>query len=616
MLIGVKNKGQVSLFVILAMVLVGLFLIVYGFRYFSGNNHVPASIQPAYNSFIGCLKGDVSSGISLMESEGGYIYLPELEPGSRDVPFSSQLNFLGEPIPYWNYLSAGGSWKNQIPSKTLMESQLAKFVDEKISNCNLSEYSSQGFLIRRGTPKTEISLNKNSVNVLLEMDLTFKKGNDSAEIKQTKLEVSSSLGGLYASAISLYNYEENSSFLENYTIDVLRSYAPVDGVAITCSPKIWNAEKIFTNLKSALTNNIISLKTKGGNYQLANEEDKYFVVDSSVDARFLTSENWTNAFEVLPSKGPLLIAQPVGNQQGLGILGFCYVPYHFVYNIKYPVLVQVMEKGETFQFPLAVVIQRNEPRSAKNGTVIPQKSFDFCKYENTPITVKTFDNGLNPVDANISYECGGSSCELGSTKNGVLLTNASQCMNGYISTSAKGFLDSSTIYSNINSGEVDIILNRTYERKIQLYLDGKEYSGPALITFTSPKLSDTIVEPQEETAKLTSGEYKIQVYIFKNTTLKIGESTKQECVEVPRSGVLGAFGLTSKKCYNINLPAQTLTRVLVGGGTTRNYLLNSKLQNSQEIELKVTSLPMVNSLEQLQKNYVIWKYKNIGVSFK
>ena len=39
----------------------------------------------------------------------------------------------------------------------------------------------------------------------------------------------------------------------------------------------------------------------------------------------MNSRYWPYAFEVSPTQGDILIANPVGNQEGLGILGFCYV---------------------------------------------------------------------------------------------------------------------------------------------------------------------------------------------------------------------------------------------------------------------------------------------------
>ena len=48
------------------------------------------------------------------------------------MPFSSQLNFLGDFIPYWYYVSGNNIQKEQMPSKNDMEEQLEEFIEEKI----------------------------------------------------------------------------------------------------------------------------------------------------------------------------------------------------------------------------------------------------------------------------------------------------------------------------------------------------------------------------------------------------------------------------------------------------------------------------------------------------
>ena len=133
------------------------------------------------------------------------------------------------------------------------------------------------------------------------------------------------------------------------------------------------------------------------------------------NVRFITSPNWPSDYEINPTQGNLLIAQPVGNQQGLGIFGFCYVPYHFVYDVKYPVLARYTNNGETFQFPMAVIVSGNLPRNSLNGTAISTTLTCFVQNENTPITVNVFDSNSNPINANISYECFGETCNIGQT---------------------------------------------------------------------------------------------------------------------------------------------------------------------------------------------------------
>ena len=101
-----KNKsGQVTIFIIIAILLVAGVVAYFFLRGSLIKTPIPENVQPIYTSFLSCLEDDTSTGISILQSQGGYIFLPEFEPGSRYMPFSSQLNFLGNPIPYWYYVS-------------------------------------------------------------------------------------------------------------------------------------------------------------------------------------------------------------------------------------------------------------------------------------------------------------------------------------------------------------------------------------------------------------------------------------------------------------------------------------------------------------------------------
>ena len=71
------------------------------------------------------------------------------------------------------------------------------------------------------------------------------------------------LGNFYDSAKEIYLNQKTSMFLENYGVDILRLYAPVDGSEIGCSPKIWKVDDIKGDLVSALEANIPAVKIKG-----------------------------------------------------------------------------------------------------------------------------------------------------------------------------------------------------------------------------------------------------------------------------------------------------------------------------------------------------------------
>ena len=613
-----KKRGQLTIFIIIAIILVaaivGFFLIRESFII----EKIPASIEPIYTTFLSCLETDTLTGIDVLESQAGYISLPDFESGSVHMPFSSQLDFLGNSIPYWYYVSGNNIQKEQVPSKEYMEEQLEEFMEEKIRGCIFDEYYNQGFEISLGEPKAEAVIKDNEVEINLDMDLAIDRGEDSAVIKNHKRVIKSNLGMLYDSAKKIYDEEQKNLFLENYGVDTLRLYAPVDGVELSCVPEIWDADEIFDELQEAIEANTAALKTKGGSYSIRKEENRYFIVDVSVDAevRFINSKDWSNNLEVAPSEENILMANPVGNQPGLGILGFCYVPYHFVYNIGYPVLIQVYSGEEIFQFPIAVVIRGNKPREALNASAVGIELPELCKYKNTLIKVNTYDTNLNPVDADISYECFGTACNIGKTSLGSLNENFPQCVNGYILTKAVGFEDAKYLHSTMQTGSVDIILDRVYEMNIELKLGGKDYNRDAIINFISDKSSKTVVYPEQKTVELSEDQYEIQVYIYKNSSLKLKATTYEQCVEVPRSGIGGLFGLTEQKCFDVKIPAQIISNALAGGGKENYYILESELENTDIIEINAESLPLPKSIEQLQNNYMLFEEKGLDIYFR
>jgi hypothetical protein len=617
---GLKNygskKAQVTIFIIIAIILVAATAAFLIFRSSFGAEKIPSNLEPAYNNFLYCLEEETLVGADILESQAGYIELPDFESGSAYMPFSSQLNFLGNPIPYWYYVSGNNIQKEQVPTKSEMEEQLAHFIEDKISTCVFDDYYEQGFKIYLEEGKAKVDISDKEITVNLDMDLKIEKGDENVLVASHKVSVNSELGSLYDSAREVYEKEQDELFLEDYAVDTLRLYAPVDGVELTCSPEVWNADDIFDQLKEAIEANTLALKTKAGDYSLTKEENKYFVLNIDQDVRFINSQNWANSFEVLPSEGNLLLAQPVGNQQGLGALGFCYVPYHFVYNVKYPVLVQVYSSDEFFQFPVAVIIQGNKPREPLDANAVGFGEPELCKYKNTKIDVNTYDTKYNPVDSRISYECLGTTCEIGETVDGKLSANFPQCVNGYIIASSDGFEEAKYLYSTTAPGSADIFLNNLYERDVNLKLDGSNYNGETIINFVSEDSSRTIVYPEQRSVELSEGQYEVNVYIYKNSSLKLGATTHEQCFDVPKSGLGGFFGLTEQKCFEMEIPAQIISNSLAGGGKQNYYILDSDLKNSVMIEINAESLPVPATIEELQENYVLFENKGLNIVFK
>jgi hypothetical protein len=606
----ISKRGQVTIFVIIAIVIVAAVVLFFVLRQSKTQvNQVSSSFEAPYSSFLGCLSDDTTLGVKILESQGGYIDPPNFEPGSSYMPFSSQLNFMGNIIPYWYYVSGNNMQKEQVPTVTEMESQLADFIDSKIKDCNLEAYSG-GYNILLGDPKADVKILSDRIEVGLKMDLSLSKSGDSTLVKNHQVTVPSSLGKLYNSAVVVYKKEQTELFLENYSVDILGAYAPVDGVELTCSPLTWDAEEVFNKLGEAIEANTLALKSKGS-------DKDYFYVNLGVNenVRFLNSRNWTNSFEVNPSTGRLLISDPVGNQPGLGILGFCYVAYHYVYDVKYPVLIQVYDGEEIFQFPVAVIIEGNKPREPLASLAVERQIPDLCQYKNTLVDVAIYDSSDHPIDADVSYECSGTSCYIGKSNNGILSSEFPQCAGGRIITRAQGYKDTYTGYSVIEGGHIDVFMDKKYPLEVNLKLDGKSYSGEAVVSFISNDSSATILYPDQKSIELTPGEYNVEVYIYKNSTLKLGASTTQECVDVPKGGLAGLIGLKEKKCFDVEVPEQIISKALSGGGKAQVYVLDNTLARSTKVEINSESLPIPESLEQLQNNYLLFEDKVLEVDF-
>ncbi len=605
------KRGQVTIFIIVAILLVSGTILFFMFRGSLIEVQIPANLQPVYDAFLSCLNEESLVGIDILESQAGYIFLPDFEPGSSYMPFSSQLDFLGNAVPYWYYVSGNNIQREQIPSKTKMEEDLADFLEGEVADCDFSTYYEDGFLIQFDEPKVSVEINDDSVEISLEMNLGIEKSEDQVFVNKHKFEIDSELGALYDSAREVYDYEQKTLFLEDYAIDNLRLYAPVDGVELSCSPVVWNAQEVFNNLSEAIESNTLALN-------LVEDENNYFELDLPVshDVRFLNSRNWPSGFEVNPTEGAMMIASTIGNQPGLGALGFCYAPYHFVYNLRYPVLAQVYGEEEVFQFPMAVVIQGNMPREALDTSGVELEVFPLCEQQNTPTKVSVYDIDLNLVDAEISYKCSGTKCDMGKTEFGFLQADFPQCVNGFVIAKAPGYEEAVELYSVVSEGEVGIILDKTYEMNVDLKLDNADYSGQATVTFSSDRGVRTVVYPDQKTVNLSEGQYEVQVYMYKNSSIKIGRTTTRRCVESLQAGIGGFLGITEEKCFTFEFPEQIISNALRGGGKQNHYVLESELKDSNSIEIKTGSLPVPTTIEQLQSNYALFEDKGLDIDFK
>lgn len=596
-----SKKGQVTLFIIIAIVIVGA-VVGYFILRDSSVGGLSQDMQPAYDYYVSCLERHASQGVALLGEQGGYIELPEFESGSSYRPYSSQLDFLGQPVAYWMYMSGNNILKEQLPTKSGMEEQLEQYVENRLSDCDFSDFNEEGYGVFIEQGSVDVSIRDNQVEVDVSNPVYLSFDSQSASVNQHRIEIDSKLGSYYDLAKDIYKYEKENMFLENYALDVLFLHAPVNDVLQTCEPFVLNEQEVKNNISLALSGNIGALKLKGSYYDLAKEENKYFVNDigQNVDENinFIYSPDWPARMEIYGDR----VVRPVGLQQGLGILGFCYVPLHYVYDVDFPVLIQIWNNDEVFQFASSVVIDKTQAREA-----IPSEAGTFvespiCQYKNQDVEVYTYDYDLNPVEASLKFKCLDSECYIGETESGIYTGGFPQCVNGFIIAQSEGFAEAKYMISTNEEDVANVLMKRLYNMSIEVLGDGQEVSN-AIVIFRGEN-SQTVAYPEMKSVELAEGDYNVSVYVYKDSNLVLPATSKTECVDVPVSGVGGVFGLEEEKCFNLDMPSQELSQVVIGGGNSQEFISEFDLRDSDKIVVRAQMFSMPGSIDEVQDNYI------------
>lgn len=611
-----NKRAQVAVFVIIAVVIVGALVAFFAFRGDLGITSIPAELTPIFDYYTTCIDDAVRAGASLAGTQGGRIDIGEYTPGSDYAPFSSHLFFAGAQIPYWFSVAGNGVVQENIPTRASLEEELEVFVADQLSTCDFSLFQEQGFTITLSEPVVDITLNERSADARVSSSLSVSRGEVRASRATHDVQVATPLGGFLESARALYADQQENVYFETYAADFLRLYAPVDGVSIQCSPEVWKTREVFSELQNAFEANFAEIR-----FSTARGSSYFTIPHSSENTRVLYSREWPVFFEVSPADDELMVAEPVGNQKGLGVMGFCYVPYHFVYDLRFPVLVQLYEGEEVFQFPFVVIVDKNAPRNpVSTGVVEESERADICSFKEGSVSVSTFDTHLNPVEADIFYQCFDQRCSLGSTKlsgqTASLQTALPLCVNGQLIARADNFSETRLLFSSNSESRADLVMERRYSVQVEVLVDGRPTQESTIVHFTREDGSTvSALLPDQPVVALSEGLYNISSYVYGNSSITLPGITKQECTTVPRGGLSGFFGGTEERCFDVTTPETKIESALRGGGfASDSYLLESDLQTGR-MKVYVSGLPAPTSLEQLQTNFELFDSAHLEVSF-
>ena len=635
------KKAQVSLYIIIGLVLAALIGVSYVLKdkvFTSGwekeqqqSLSIPEKAKNVKLYTESCLQETLTEGVMLMANQGGYITPPEdFLPPSPFNHFSNSLDLFnsGSPrVAYWFYETANGVAKSQIPTKESMQQEIENYITTNAEEClnDFSLLTQQGYDITSGRMVPRVEIANDKIYLTVDYPVRLKHADFTYTLNKFYASMDHSLGKMFDQAVNIIQTENTKNFLEQYALDVLAIYKeiPFSGIDFECAPKTWKRTDVINTIRNAFAANIPMIKIEGTSYTLSNDFNKYFVVEtdevySDLTTQFTYSPDWPLLVDILDENGPVLQGKPYTTNNAMSkFLGqfFCLNEYHFVYDMKFPVLITLTDKNDnTFQFATMVIIDNNQPRQNQLSISTPDTSSPVCEQRTVPMKIApvsySADGSLVSVrDAHVSLQCGAAVCSLGTTDaSGILSTTAPPCVNGNLIVERQGFYRGEELITTVEESTASPILEPIYNLNVKVMVIDSNNVRPlqpteqALFTFTERDKDYTVsTVSTAPSVSLVAGSYEITSSLIVNSEppFKIPEQNIKVCNDLPKEGVLGIVGLTEKKCVTQKIDATELPQVASGGATISWSTTRQQLASSKTVTLYVVRSAMPKTIQDI-----------------
>ncbi len=624
-----KKRGQVTTFVILGIIIIA----VIGLTYYIINYGIKSEFEreqeklasgsefiPVKNYFDSCIKSVALDGAIILGSQGGYINIPKDDyPINPLLPFSNRLQIFNNDaleVPYWFYETSNGIQKTQIPSIDEMELQLENYVNANINECLINftefqDYEISGF----DDVNTDVTIEDNKIFIEILTKITVEHKGLIQEFDKFLITLDVPLGKLYNKAKEILEKENNEYFFEQKTIDMLILYdeIPYSGLSFTCSPKIWNVENVKQDLRKIIKNNINAI-----NPLTTKQYYKYGIKNDEGNINFRYEDNWPLFLEVDGGEKVLKESSVYGeNNPAASFLRtlFCLNNYHFVYDIKYPILATLNENNFDFSYATMVIIDNNQPRENRLGINAP---FEFdssiCESPSIEVTINSLNQETNSYIENsqVKINCVTTICDLGKTTQQGLKTKVPACANAVITASKEGYNDARITVDTLDKLDLFFYLKPKYKKQVEIkVISGNDLRDPLaseFVSFTLNNLDDetqTFLNQEINEIELSEGEYEVSSYIMREypNGIKLVSRELEYCTELPKGGFLGVLGFTENRCTKTTIPESKLDQVLVGGAIFKFTLTADQLKNANKITFYTVFNKVPADLQELNDLY-------------
>ena len=189
----IKKRGQVTIFVIIAILIVAGVVAYFLLRDRLNLNisSTPVEFNPIINQIQNCVETTLQDGTKLAGLQGGYV-----------IPPSNALETNFSYIAYGYYLG-----QNTLASKTKIESEIAKYMELTLPFCfDVSNFPN--YKINTGTPKVSVKINPTYISASVSYPFTATKAESSYRIdKSYKTDYKVKLGNIYSVAQEIITKE-------------------------------------------------------------------------------------------------------------------------------------------------------------------------------------------------------------------------------------------------------------------------------------------------------------------------------------------------------------------------------------------------------------------------
>jgi len=468
----IEKRGQITLFMIVGIVLVIALILVLVIRYRTTiAQYVPEGLLPAQTGGVerfieDCTVIVARDGLSLLAAQGGYIYLPE------EIQYHPRATIdTGLKVPLWHYFS-----DNRIPSESLMESHLGRYVDEQLKSClnGLAVFQDEYTIVEKASISTKVTIGKNQLffEVTYPLEIVDKEGLKIAEVTTYVVDVPILLRDMREVGVSIMEREAAELKFERLTIDLLAldSDIPTAGTDISCDKKTWKKDVVGKKLQTLLRTNLPSLRVANTDFIAIPDNLPYLqnhyvwkitdnqYDDISVGFRYVETPF---SLEVQPRSGNTLKSNQLKGQELASFV--CLQQWNFVYDVEYPVLVTVEDQNNNFALNFGFLVHVNDNRG--NRAAVPNRALEFavegseeryCEnvYGGYNMRFFTYDNVSSPLfgesyepidDVELAFTCLKYTCKLGLSEyidggaRAVYGTAMPYCVNGILRATKEGY---------------------------------------------------------------------------------------------------------------------------------------------------------------------------------